>query len=68
MALVVLKIFDTPGEAQLARATLEAYGIPAFVFQQHNPYPGFGLFAERLMVAEDDREAAAVLIEPDPAR
>lgn len=63
MALVLLKVFNVPGEAQVAKATLEAYGIPAFVFEDHTPYPGLDLFAARLMVSEDDLESASELIE-----
>lgn len=63
MALVLLKVFDAPGEAQVAKVTLEAHDIPAFVFEEHNPYPGLGLFAARLMVSEDDLDQAGRLLD-----
>jgi len=63
VALVLLKVFDDPGAAQVARTTLAAYGIPVFLFEDHNPYPAFPMIPLRLMVTEDDLEIAAGLIE-----
>ncbi len=42
-------------EAQIAKATLEAYGIPAFLFDEHlggNMFPPLSLSGVRLMVPE----------------
>lgn len=59
MALVLLRVFDDPGDPRIARATLEAYDILAFLFEDHNPYPAFPMIPLRLMVSEDHLEAAA---------
>lgn len=66
MALVVLKVFDDPVEAQVARATLEAHDILTFLFEEHNPYPAYAMAPVRLMVSEDDFESAAALINEVP--
>ena len=64
--LVLLDSFTDLVEAQIARATLEAHGIPAFLFDENlhgNLFPSAALFGIRLMVPEDRLEAAARLLE-----
>lgn len=69
--LILLKTFADPGEARIARATLEAYGIRAFLFDEGmgaNMFPSTPLVSVRLMVEEDDAAAASALLAPDPDR
>lgn len=69
--LILLKTFADPGEARIARATLEAYGIRAFLFDEGmggNMFPSTALVSVRLMVSEDDAEEAAALLAPDPGQ
>ena len=67
--LVQLGRFTELVEAQIARATLEAHGIPAFLFDEHlggNQFPPVTLFGIRLMVPEEYREEAARLLDTGP--
>lgn len=72
MALAQLDAFADLAEAQIVRATLEAYGIPAFLFDEHlggNLFAPVALSGVRLMVPEDRLEEAARLLDtaPDPS-
>lgn len=70
--LVQLKIFMDIAEARIAKATLEAYSIPAFLFDVHlggNMFPIVDMFGVRLMVLESRLAEAIELLDigPDPA-
>ena len=67
--LVLLDSFTDLVEAQIARATLDAHGIPAFLFDENlhgNLFPSAALFGVRLMVPEDRVEEAARLLDTEP--
>lgn len=66
MPLVLVQTFDDPGEAHVARTMLEVQGIPAFLFEQDNPYPAFSITPLRLMVSEADAESALRLLSDGP--
>jgi len=64
--LVQLDSFANLAEAQIARATLDAHGIPAFLFDENlhgNLFPSVALSGVRLMVPEGRVEEAARLLE-----
>ena len=64
MALVELAAFYDNGMAAIARSRLEAEGIPAVLFDAGISSLGFGTMAPaRLMVAEEDVEAARRLLD-----
>jgi len=67
--LVQLKVFANLVEAQIARATLEAHGIPAVLFDEQmggNLFPAVALFGTRLMVPEACLDEAARLLDSAP--
>ncbi|MDH3229120.1 MAG: DUF2007 domain-containing protein [Alphaproteobacteria bacterium] len=71
--LVLLGSFASLAEAQVARATLDAHGIPSFLFDENlhgNLFPSVALFGARLMVPEDRLEEAALLLDAprDPSQ
>lgn len=66
--LVVLGTFANIVEAQIARAKLEAYDVPAFLFDEHlggNLFPIVAMTGVRLMVLEDHLEEASRLLDED---
>lgn len=70
--LVQLKIFMDIAEARIAKAALEAYGIPAFLFDEHLGgimFPAVNVLGVRLMVLESRLAEAMELLDigPDPA-
>jgi len=68
-ALLQLKVFANLVEAQIARATLEAHDIPAFLFDEHfggTLSPVVNLFGVRLMVQEDCLDEATRLLDSAP--
>jgi hypothetical protein len=68
MALVELARFYNSFEAGLARSRLEADGIDSFLFDMEMSWEGLGgLIPIRLMVDEDDAEAATRSLSGDPA-
>ena len=64
MALVEAARFFTGMEANIARGALEADGIPAILFDTETNWGGadLGVVPVRLMVHEDDLEAARALL------
>ena len=70
--LAQLETFTDFAEAQIAKAMLEAYGIPVFLFDEHlggNMFPPVSLSGVRLMVPESRLAEATELLDtnPDPA-
>ena len=67
MSLVELARFATRIEADLARLTLEAEGIDAILFdaEVNSFFGGGGLVAVRLMVLDEDRDDALVVLAAD---
>ncbi|HYI48883.1 MAG TPA: DUF2007 domain-containing protein [Allosphingosinicella sp.] len=65
MALVEAKRFFTRIEASLAKARLDAADIPNFLFDMEMNWGGadLGVVPVRLMVDEEDFEAAGALLE-----
>jgi hypothetical protein len=68
MALVEAARYFTRFEASLAKARLEAAGIPCFLFDMEMNWGGadLGVVPARLMVDDDDLEAARQLLEEAP--
>jgi len=63
MALVDAAQFMNSFEAGLAKARLEAEGIPSFIFgMDMNPIFAGGVFNVRLMVDDEDLEAALAIL------
>jgi hypothetical protein len=64
MALVEAARFYTAIEANIARGALEAQDIPAILFDTETNWGGadLGVVPVRLMVHEDDLEAARALL------
>jgi hypothetical protein len=64
MALVLLKRFDSAIEASLARSFLASEGVMSFLFDVENQWDTYTRIAApvRLMVAEEDLDAAALLL------
>lgn len=64
MSLVELARFATRVEADLARLTLDAEDIEAIIFdaEANSFFGGGGLIAVRLMVLDEDYEAAAAIL------
>lgn len=63
MPLATLVTLFDPVEAEVARATLDAAGIEAVLFDNHIAgLIGSGLSGVRLMVLDDDLPAAAALL------
>ena len=67
MSLVPLATFGTRVEADLARLALEAEGIDAIIFdaEANSFFGGGGLISVRLMVLDEDYEAALVILQED---
>jgi hypothetical protein len=66
MALVQLARFYTSYEAAIVRSALEAEGIDAFLFDMEMNWGGLdGVVPVRLMVDEDDLEAAEAVLAAD---
>ena len=70
--LVQLKVFMDMVEARIAKATLDAYGIPAFLFDGHLGgimFPAVNVFGVRLMVLDSRLAEATELLDigPGPA-
>ena len=66
MALVELARFDNRIEAELARMHLEAEGLTAVLFDAEMNSFGWGpLMPVRLMVLDEDRQAAEDLLAGD---
>jgi hypothetical protein len=67
--IVVLRQFDNPIEASLAKTKLDAYGIPCFLTGENmaNLYPGQQVvpFHIRLHVFEADVEQATLILAED---
>ncbi len=63
MSLVTLETIFSPIEAEVKRATLEAAGIEAVLFDAGiASLIGSGLSGVRLMVLDEDEDAARVLL------
>ena len=64
MSLVELARFGTRVEADLARLALDAEGIDAVIFdaEANSFFGGGGLISVRLMVLEEELEAAAEIL------
>lgn len=63
MALVDAAQFMNSFEAGLAKARLEAEGIPSFIFgMDMNPIFAGGVFNVRLMVDDEDLDAALAIL------
>jgi len=63
MALVEAARYLNSFEAGMARARLEAEGIPSFIFgMDMNPVFAGGIFNVRLMVDDEDLEAARAIL------
>ena len=64
MALVEAARFFTRFEASLAKARLEAAGIPSFLFDMEMNWGGadLGVVPVRLMVDDEDLDAAAEIL------
>jgi DNA-directed RNA polymerase subunit RPC12/RpoP len=65
--IIVLRKFDSPIEANIARAKLDAYGIPCFLTEEHltqliNSVLSGGI---RLHVFASDKETANEVLEKD---
>lgn len=67
MSLVPLATFGTRVEADLARLALEAEGIDAIIFdaEANSFFGGGGLIGVRLMVLEEEYEAALAVLRED---
>ena len=67
MALVEAARYFTRFEASLAKARLEAADIPAFLFDMEMNWGGadLGVVPARLMVDDEDLEAAQALLAED---
>ncbi len=67
MSLVELARYGTRVEADLARLALEAEGIDAVIFdaEANSFFGGGGLIGVRLMVLEEEVEAAASILAAD---
>ena len=67
MSLAEAARFPTQVEAELAKHRLEAAGIPSFSFDEglNSVFGGGGLVWVRVMVAEDELEAAKAALEVD---
>jgi hypothetical protein len=67
MTLVPVARFFNSFEAGLARSRLEAEGVPAILFDTEMSWEGMGgIIPIRLMVHQDDLEAARRILEPAP--
>ena len=68
MALVEAARYFTRFEASLAKARLEAAAIPCFLFDMEMNWGGadLGVVPARLMVDDEDLEAARQLLEEAP--
>ena len=69
MTTGVVAVFQTRIEAEIARARLEALGIPAWIDADDagGLYPQFQFRGVRLVVDADDKEAAQrILAQPGP--
>ena len=66
MALVIARIYYKQNEAEVAKSSLVAAGIPAVIFHKHinatAPFLGVAVGGMSLMVAEDDLEDATGLL------
>jgi len=69
MSLVELARYGTRVEADLARLALEAEGLDAVIFdaEANSFFGGGGLISVRLMVLEEDFDAAAAILAEDSA-
>jgi hypothetical protein len=58
--IVLLKSFDLAIDAGLAKAKLDAHGIPCFISNESGvyPIPTNSMFSVRLMVFQNDMEKA----------
>ncbi|HEV7659006.1 MAG TPA: DUF2007 domain-containing protein [Allosphingosinicella sp.] len=67
MALVEASRFFTRFEASLAKARLDAADIPSFLFDMEMNWGGadLGVIPARLMVDDEDLEAARALLAED---
>jgi hypothetical protein len=65
MALVEARRFFTRFEASLAKARLDAAGIPSFLFDMEMNWGGadLGVVPARLMVDDEDLDAARALLD-----
>ena len=68
MALVEAARFFTRFEASLAKARLEAAGIPCFLFDMEMNWGGadLGVVPARVMVDDEDVEKAQHVLEEEP--
>jgi hypothetical protein len=66
MALVEAARYFNSFEAGMARARLEAEGIPSYIFgMDMNPLFAGGVFNVQLMVDDEDLEAARAILADD---
>ena len=67
MSLVELGRYPSHVDADIARLTLEANGIHAVLFdsETNNFFGGGGLIWARLMVLDEDIDAARALLSPE---
>ena len=68
--IIVLRLYDTVIEANLAKTKLDAFGVPCFLTEENmsNLYPGqpFAAFKVRLHVFARDEEQAHSVLEDHP--
>lgn len=67
--IVVVKTFDTPVVAGIAKSKLDAYGIPCFLSEENMgslyPFSNAGFSGIRLHVFEKDKERAKEILEEE---
>lgn len=67
--IVVVRTFDTPAMAGIAKAKLDAYGIPCFLSEENMgtlyPFTYAGFSGIRLHVFEQDLERVRELLEEE---